>query len=351
MYTIVNCLKAMDNKKPYIVMIIVQFAYAGMSILSKAAMTEGMNPYVFVAYRQALATLALAPFAFFLERKTAPQLSLTLLIKIALVSTGITMSLNLFYVALKFVSATFATALTNTSPVITFVLAVCLRIESLSIRETHGVVKVIGSAISLLGALICTFARGPALYSDNADLHLPKQSYSKKDWVFGSFIILVANSTWCLWLIMQGPIIKQYPSKLRLVALQCFFSCVSSAVWAYGNERNIESWKINCNIDIFSVIYCGVIINAIAYWLQVWVSDKKGPVFAGSFGPLALVITAIFSAFVFREILHWGSVCGAILLVIGLYGILWGKSREEKAEEIKIEAEKEGGEKEEEDIC
>lgn len=36
-------------------------------------------------------------------------------------------------------------------------------------------------------------------------------------------------------------------------------------------------------------------------------------------------------------------MCGAVLLVIGLYGILWGKNQEEK---IQVEAEKEGKMKE-----
>lgn len=57
-----------ERNKPYIAMIFIQFVYAGMSLLSKAAVSEGMNPYIFVVYRQAFATIALAPFAFFIER-------------------------------------------------------------------------------------------------------------------------------------------------------------------------------------------------------------------------------------------------------------------------------------------
>jgi hypothetical protein len=49
-------------------MLFIQFVYAGMALFSKAAIAKGMNPYVFVVYRQAFASLALAPFAFFLER-------------------------------------------------------------------------------------------------------------------------------------------------------------------------------------------------------------------------------------------------------------------------------------------
>lgn len=58
----------LEKNKAWIGMIMVQLAYAGMSMFSKAAMDKGMNPYVFVVYRQAFATFTLAPFAFFLDR-------------------------------------------------------------------------------------------------------------------------------------------------------------------------------------------------------------------------------------------------------------------------------------------
>lgn len=58
----------MESHKPYIAMLFTQSVYAGMALFSKAAIAKGMNPYVFVVYRQAFASLALAPFAFFLER-------------------------------------------------------------------------------------------------------------------------------------------------------------------------------------------------------------------------------------------------------------------------------------------
>lgn len=50
----------------------------------------------------------------------------------------------------------------------------------------------------------------------------------------------------------------------------------------------------------------GVISTAICYWLLVWVVEKKGPVFGAVFSPLSLIITAIFSAILLQETLHWG---------------------------------------------
>lgn len=53
-------------------------------------------------------------------------------------------------------------------------------------------------------------------------------------------------------------------------------------------------------------IWQGMVVTAITYWLQVWVIEKKGPVFISMFTPVALIITAVFSAFLWKETLYWG---------------------------------------------
>lgn len=59
---------AVVNHQALLAMISIQAAYAGMALISKAAINDGLSPLVFNAYRQAIATLVLAPFAFLLER-------------------------------------------------------------------------------------------------------------------------------------------------------------------------------------------------------------------------------------------------------------------------------------------
>lgn len=68
MKSFVGCVEAMEVHKPYVAMLFVQCVYSGMALFSKAAISAGMNPPVFVFYRQAFATLAMAPLAFSLER-------------------------------------------------------------------------------------------------------------------------------------------------------------------------------------------------------------------------------------------------------------------------------------------
>lgn len=57
-----------SNAKPYILMIALQFGMAGNYIFGKDVLNHGMSRFVFIVYRNAMATIALAPFAFFIER-------------------------------------------------------------------------------------------------------------------------------------------------------------------------------------------------------------------------------------------------------------------------------------------
>ncbi|KAL5714939.1 hypothetical protein ACHQM5_016834 [Ranunculus cassubicifolius] len=330
-----------DSQKAYIAMIFTQFVYAGMALLSKTAIEVGMHPYVFVVYRQAFASLALAPFTFLLERKQAPTMTFSIVFKIFLTSLfGLTLSLNLYYVALNYTTATFAAASTNTIPAITFIMAALLRMETISVKHLHGVAKVLGSIICVSGAILVSLNKGPPLkflnwnsythHSEVSSLNPSPDYDSKMNWIKGALIMLSANSAWSLWIIMQGPLMKIYPAKLHLTNIQCLFSCILSAIWAIFLDRNPSSWKLGWNVQLISVSYCGIVVTGITYWLQVWCIEKKGPVFTSMFTPLALLITAFFSALIWKEVIHWGSVGGALLLVGGLYAVLWGKQKEEQ---------------------
>lgn len=54
--------------EPYVAIIFMQFGLAGLAIIAKFALNDGMSSYSFVVYRQAVAAIFLSPFAFVLER-------------------------------------------------------------------------------------------------------------------------------------------------------------------------------------------------------------------------------------------------------------------------------------------
>ncbi|KAA8538491.1 hypothetical protein F0562_028138 [Nyssa sinensis] len=50
--------------------------------------------------------------------------------------------------------------------------------------------------------------------------------------------------------------------------------------------------------------------------------------FVTAFSPLCMIITAVLGATVLSEPIHLGSLIGAIIIVIGLYSVVWGKSKD-----------------------
>ncbi|XP_047311967.1 WAT1-related protein At5g64700 [Impatiens glandulifera] len=330
----------MEKRKPYLVVILIQLIYTGMFLLSKAAMDVGMNSFIFVFYRQAIATLFLIPITLFLEWKNAPPLSFQVGFKIFMLSfIGITMSLNLYSVAVVYTSASLGAATANSLPAITFFLALLMRMEVVKVKKLSGIAKVFGIAICMGGVALLAFYTGPFIESHyhlfknhfhGANTSHSSSSSNSQTWVKGCFLMILSNSCWGLWIVLQGGVVKCYPSKLLLTTLQCFFSSIVSFVIAISMERDLQKWKLGWNIELISVAYCGIMVTGVTYYLQAWVIEKKGPVFLAMSTPLTLVFTIFSSYFLLGEIISLGRVLGGILLVVGLYSVLWGKNREEK---------------------
>lgn len=57
-----------DRVKPFVGVLFIQTAYAGMDVLSKVALNEGMSVYVYVFYCNAVAFIVTLPFAIFVEK-------------------------------------------------------------------------------------------------------------------------------------------------------------------------------------------------------------------------------------------------------------------------------------------
>ncbi|KAH9316972.1 hypothetical protein KI387_018741, partial [Taxus chinensis] len=56
-----------EKSKPVLAMISLQFGFAGMNIISKIALNQGMSHFTLVFYRHVVATLVTAPLAYVLE--------------------------------------------------------------------------------------------------------------------------------------------------------------------------------------------------------------------------------------------------------------------------------------------
>lgn len=67
--------KFCEKAKPFLAVIVLQFGYVGLSIISKFALNKGMSQHVLVVYRHVVATLVISPFAIIFDRSLSLSLS------------------------------------------------------------------------------------------------------------------------------------------------------------------------------------------------------------------------------------------------------------------------------------
>jgi drug/metabolite transporter (DMT)-like permease len=148
----------------------------------------------------------------------------------------------------------------------------------------------------------------------------------------GTFLMLLGNVTWSLWIVLQARLLKEYPNKLLATALQCLLSAAQSlalaaaATGAGGEGR--DAWRLRPDVGLVAVAYSGFVVTGVSFYLQAWCIERRGPVFLAMSNPLGLLLTVFCSSFFLGEVVHLGSVLGGALLVAGLYSVLWGKSKE-----------------------
>ncbi|KAG6537756.1 hypothetical protein ZIOFF_002852 [Zingiber officinale] len=310
----------------------VSFAYAGSSILGKLALGQGLSALVFVVYRHLIAMLILAPLAYVLERNRRPSFSFGIMLKIFILAMlGITIQQNVYYVGLHLISPTVASALGNVIPAFTFLLAIVLRMEKLSLKTVRGRARLAGTIFCITGALIFTFWKGHLLgaFVTSPLIQLHFESPEKGDaWLKGSALMLFGYFACSVSLVLQASICEIYPAKLTMNAVMCFFAALQSSALSLIFERNASSWRMFWNVQLMTIIYSGTVVSGLVYYMQIYCVSEKGPVFCAIFTPLGMLVVALVSAFVFAEQLHVGSLIGAVIIILGLYCVLWGKSRD-----------------------
>ncbi|KAB2034221.1 hypothetical protein ERO13_D04G062000v2 [Gossypium hirsutum] len=336
--------KTFDQTKPFVAVILLQFGFAGMSLISKYALNQGMSQHVLVVYRHAVATLVIAPFALVYDRKIRPKMTLSIFVKIFLLGLlEPTIDQNLFYSGMKYTSATFTSAMCNVLPAFAFTFAWILKLEKVNIGQVHSQAKIIGTIVSVGGAILMTLIKGPMLqlpWIKSDDGHAFSSAATHQYPIKGAIMITIGCFSWAAFIILQAITLKSYPAELSLTALICLVGTIEGCIVALAMEAgNAAVWSIHLDAKLLAAVYSGVICSGIAYYVQGMVMKTRGPVFVTAFSPLSMVVIAIFSSFILPEILYLGRVIGAIVIVIGLYLVLWGKSKDQTSSNHEIQTE------------
>ncbi|KAM6544353.1 hypothetical protein CsatB_008800 [Cannabis sativa] len=301
----------------------------------------GISKLVFPVYRNIIALLLLLPFAYFLEKKERPAMSLNFTIQFFLLAlVGITANQGFYLLGLDNTSPTFASAIQNSVPAITFLMAALLRIEQVRLNRKDGISKVIGTMFCVAGASVITLYKGPTIYSPTPPLQsatapllesLPSLGdASGKNWTLGCVYLIGHCLSWSGWLVLQAPVLKKYPARLSVTSWTCFFGLIQFVIIAAIVERDAQAWIFHSGGEVFTILYAGVVASGIAFAVQIWCIDRGGPVFVAVYQPVQTLVVAIMASIALGEQFYLGGIIGAVLIIVGLYLVLWGKSEERK---------------------
>ncbi|XP_019173418.1 PREDICTED: WAT1-related protein At2g39510-like [Ipomoea nil] len=336
-----NLVKFLKLAKPYLAVMLLQFGYAGTYIITKSALNDGMSPFTYAVYRNFIAAVFFAPFAVAFERKIWPKMTVSIFLKImALALLEPVIDMNLHFIGMKYTTATFSTALSNVLPAITFILAWILGLEKVKMRKLHSQAKILGTAVSIGGAMIMTVVKGPNIglpwtkHTNHIQTQTSHSNYSQQDFIKGAVMVSAGCLCWASFYILQANTLKSYPTGLSLTCLICTMGALQASVLALVAERgNPQAWALHWDTTLLANVYSGVICSGVAYYLSGVIMKEKGPVFVTSFSPLSMIIVAIMGSFMLAEQLDFGKAFGAGVIVIGLYMVLWGKKQDQDSQE------------------
>ncbi|WCJ35267.1 nodulin MtN21 /EamA-like transporter family protein [Euphorbia peplus] len=321
----------------HLAMLALQFGYAGFHVVSRAALNMGISKLVFPVYRNIIALILLLPFAYFLEKKERPAITLNFLIQFFFLALiGITANQGFYLLGLDNTSPTFASAIQNSVPAITFLMAALLRIEKVRLDRKDGISKVMGTICCVAGASVITLYKGPVLYGEPSTVQANIAMFESlgdakgKSWTLGCIYLIGHCLSWSGWLVLQAPVLKKYPARLSVTSYTCFFGLIQFLIIAAIFERNLDAWVFHTGGEVFTILYAGVVASGIAFAVQTWCIHRGGPVFVAVYQPVQTLVVAIMASFALGEQFYLGGIIGAVLIIIGLYLVLWGKSEEQK---------------------
>ncbi|KAI3678096.1 hypothetical protein L6452_37377 [Arctium lappa] len=306
---------------PFAAMVMVELMVVGGNTLYKAASAQGsINSYVFTFYVFLIGFFFLLPCPFILYRRTnIPPIEFSFVVKIFLLSVLMYLSQIFGYIGLKYSSPTLSSIMSNLSPAFTFMLAFFFRMEILDFRSYTTRAKVIGTIVSIAGALIATLYNGPTLLAYSVSLN----------WLIGGIFLASQYFLLAFALVAQAKIMLSYPLDIMVVFVFSLSGLFVAGLAGLVMARDLDAWKLKLDFILATTLYMGVSSGFLNVVIQIWTLRKKGPVYVAMFKPLTIVIAIIMGVLFLGDSLHFGSVAGGIIITIGFYGVVWGKAKEE----------------------
>ncbi|CAM0148751.1 unnamed protein product [Urochloa decumbens] len=319
-------------------MVLVQAFTMGALLLSKLALNVGMEPFVLLAYRNLIGAIIVAPFAFYFDRAMVRKVTLKIVGWLSVSALfGIVLAMGLHYYGLRATTPAYSVDFLNLIPVVTFAMAVLLRLEKLAARTLAGRMKMAGTAICVGGTMVASLYKGKLLQPPWPTHLLLRQWHHPaatapahhRNMALGTVYLCGSCLAYALWFIVQVRVARLFPCKYLSTTIACVSGTAQALlIGAAVSHGRAASWRLSWDLQLVAVVYSGAFNTGATFCLISWAISRRGPIYPSMFNSLSLVATTVLDSLLLGTVVSVGSLLGSLLIVIGLYAFLWGKGRE-----------------------
>nr|KYP35392.1 Auxin-induced protein 5NG4 [Cajanus cajan] len=315
--------KILYEALPFIVMVIMEGWTIGLTIFAKTAISNGMSPFVFIVYTNALATIILFPCSFLSQQEDRKE------------RPPFTFSLFMLFLFLGFTGSTIVLIFATLFFFFFFYVDGFCRITMTQSFLFLGLSYSSPILVCAMGHLIATFNFLLSLILRKTELNLRRpgvQVQVIEFWLLGGVLLVAASFSVSISNLVQKESFKQYPEPVKVLSYSSLVGTILSAIVSCIVERDINAWKLRRSKDLILIVLTAVVGGVIRPNIQIWFTRMKGPLYVSLFKPFGIAFATTFAVSFFSNSLHYGSVIGATVLGVGYYIIMHGeiKGNEEK---------------------
>lgn len=284
---------------PYLALLIAHVIWGANFVVAKVTLQE-FPPMSLAFLRFSLASLFLAPF--FLAQSKKIKIKKEDLPK--LVAQGIlivTLNIAFFFEGIKRTTATDASVLILTVPILSVLLGWWF------LKEKIYLVNLFGIILGLLGSLVIVGL--PQILIGNLSIER----------LLGNILIILTSISWVAGAIIAKPLLTKY-SSLVITAIAFMVGTVTFFIPASLEYLQNPSWVNQISIlGILGVIYMTLLSSISAYFLFEWGLSKTSVYNADLFNYIEPFIATGLAVVVLGERISQSFLIGGVLIAAGAY--------------------------------